>query len=162
MKRHIAAYHAAVKFTVHHLFEVPQQCQAVARLIHEEFWTGVPGATVQSMADRLQQADSAERVPLCLVALHGDEPIGTVNLVHSDDDDHADWSPWLAGMVVAQPWRGQGVGSALVRALLGQARRLGIARVYFGTDGPGFYTRLGAELHEPVRADFCFMRFDLA
>ena len=159
---HIAAYPAAVKFTVHHLFEVPQQRQAVARLIHEEFWTGVPGATVQSMADRLQQADSAGRVPLCLVALHGDEPIGTVNLVHSDDDDHPEWSPWLAGMVVAQPWRGQGVGSALVRALLGQARRLGIARVYFGTDGPGFYTRLGAELHEPVRADFCFMRFDLA
>ena len=38
---------------------------------------------------------------------------------------------------------------------------LGVPRVYFGTDGPGFYTRLGAVLHQPVRADFCFMRFDL-
>jgi hypothetical protein len=49
-----------------------------------------------------------------------------------------------------------------VHALVDEARRLGVARVYFGTDGPGFYTRLGAVLHEQVRADFCFMRFDLA
>jgi predicted N-acetyltransferase YhbS len=142
-----------------HLFEVPQHRQAVARLIHEEFWTQVPGASVLSMARRLEQADSADRLPLCLVALHDGAVLGTVNLVQSDDDDHPEWRPWLAGMVVAQAWRGHGVGSALVGALLAEARRLGVARVYLGTDGPGFFTRLDAVLHQQVRADFCFMRF---
>jgi hypothetical protein len=33
--------------------------------------------------------------------------------------------------------------------------------VYFGTDGPGFYSRLGAVEQEQVREDFWFMRFDL-
>lgn len=145
-----------------HLFTVPQHRQAVAALIHQEFWTSVPGASADGMARRLGQADSAERLPLCLVALHQDAVVGAVNLVDSDDDDHPEWTPWLAGMVVAESWRGQGVGSALVRALLQEARRLGVDRVYFGTDGPGFYTRLGAVLHLQVRADFCFMRFDLA
>ena len=116
----------------------------MARLIHEEFWTTVPGASAEAMEERLTQAAQADKLPLCLVALQQGRPIGVVNLVDDDDDDHTDWWPWLAGMVVAEEWRGRGVGSALVVGLLDHARRLGIARVYFGTDGPGFYTRLGA------------------
>jgi hypothetical protein len=46
-------------------------------------------------------------------------------------------------------------------AHLAQAARLGFRTAYFGTDGPGFYTRLGAELHEQVTPEFCIMRFPL-
>jgi predicted N-acetyltransferase YhbS len=149
-------------FEIVHLFERPEHRPAVAALIHHEFWTRVPGASVAKMQARLATADHADRVPLCLVALHQGEPIGVVNLVDTDDEDRPEWQPWLAGMVVAAPWRGQGVGSSLVRALLGHARRLGIERVYLGTDGPGFYTRLGAVAHQVPRPGFCFMRFELA
>jgi len=31
----------------------------------------------------------------------------------------------------------------------------------FGTDGPGFYARLGAVVHERPRADYWLMRFEL-
>ena len=147
--------------TIVHLFEHPALRPAVARLIHDEFWTTVPGATAEGMAQRLTAANRADAVPLCRVAVLDGQAIGAVNLVESDDDDHTDWTPWLAGMVVAAPWRGRGVGSLLVRTLLADARRLGVGRVYFGTDGPGFYTRLGAVVHQPVRADFWFMRFDI-
>jgi predicted N-acetyltransferase YhbS len=148
--------------TIEHLFRVPQHRSAVAALIHNEFWQHVPGASVQGMFDRLGQAVRVDAVPLCLVALHDGQPVGAVNLVDNDDDEHTDWWPWLAGMVVAEPWRGRGVGSALVCGLLAHARRLGIPRVHFGTDGPGFYERLGAVVHLQVRDDFWFMRFDLA
>jgi len=144
-----------------HLFEMPQHRAAVARLIHDEFWAAVPGASAEAMAARLGQAASADRIPLCRVALAGDQLAGVVNLVESDDDHHREWSPWLAGLVVAAPWRGRGVGSALVRTLLDDARRLGAPRVYFGTDGPAFYTRLGAVEHHVPRPGFWFMRFEL-
>ena len=147
--------------TVAHLFEQPQHRLAVASLIHHEFWTAVPGASVERMAARLDQAVSADALPLCLVALRDGAVIGAVNLVDNDDDEHTDWWPWLAGLVVAEPHRGQGVGSLLVRTLLLHARRLGLPRVYFGTDGPGFYARLGAVVHAVPREGFCFMRFDL-
>ena len=147
--------------TICHLCEVPQHTGVVAALIHEAFWTTVPGASVALMAQRLAQAADVNTVPLCLVALQQGQPVGVVNLVHNDDEDHAHWHPWLAGMVVAPGWRGQGMGSALVLELLEQARRLGLPRVYFGTDGPGFYERLGAVVQEQPRPGFWFMRFDL-
>ena len=144
-----------------HLFEVPEHRDAMAALIHDEFWITVPGASAERMAARLAEARCADQVPLALVALHGDQAIGVVNLVDSDGDHHPEWTPWLAGMVVAEGWRGRGVGSALVCALLEQARRLGIDRLYFGTDGPAFYQRLGAVTHQLARPGFWFMRFDL-
>jgi predicted N-acetyltransferase YhbS len=144
-----------------HLFEQPQHRQAVAELIHEEFWVTVAGASAEAMASRLAQADSLHRVPLCLVALHQGQPVGAVNLVDNDDEQHRDWHPWLAGMVVERAWRGQGVGSALVRRLLAETQRLGYERLYFGTDGPGFYERLGAVPHLQPRPGFWFMRFEL-
>ncbi len=151
----------AMTLTIVHLFERPALRLAVARLIHDEFWTSVPGASVERMTQRLTRAGRADRIPLCRVAVHGGQAIGVVNLVESDDDDHSDWSPWLAGLVVADRWRGRGVGSLLVRSLLDDARRMGLLRVYFGTDGPGFYTRLGAVQQQQPRPDFWFMRFDL-
>lgn len=144
-----------------HLHAVPWHRTAAAELIHAEFWADVPGASPESMARRLALARSPEALPLSLVALLDDELAGVVNLVDNDDDDHPEWYPWLAGMVVAGSWRGRGVGSALVHALLADARRLGIDRVYFGTDGPGFYTRLGAVEHAAPRPGFWFMRFEL-
>ena len=151
-----------LQVSVSHLFQVPQLRPAVAGLIHHAFWTEVPGASVDTMAARLQQASHPDRVPLCLVALHGGEVAGVVNLVDNDDDVHVEWTPWLAGMVVREDWRGRGVGSALVRELLVHARRLGCERIYLGTDGPGFYTRLGAVVQEQPNPDFWFMRFDLS
>jgi predicted N-acetyltransferase YhbS len=143
------------------LFEAPEHTAAAAALIHQEFWREVPGASVERMQSRLACGVRADALPLSLVALHGAQLIGVVNLVDNDDEQHPQWHPWLAGMVVAEAWRGRGVGSALVRALLHRARELRFARVYLGTDGPAFYTRLGAVHHEQPRPGFWFMRFDL-
>ena len=50
-------------------------------------------------------------------------------------------------MVVVPDRRGQGIGSLLVRAMAREAKALGFERLWFGTDGPGFYERLGAVKH---------------
>jgi len=149
--------------TIHYQFDLPGRQREIASLIHHEFWTEVPGASVEAMQTRIAAGQYRDMLPLTLAALDGDTLCGVVNLVDNDDENQPEWGPWLAGMVVAKPWRGKGVGSALVLRLLDEARRQGHPRVYFGTDGPGFYTRLGAVPHQQGRrADFWFMRFDLA
>jgi len=141
------------------LTDHPRHLDAAARMVHEEFWADRPGHSPERMAARMREADDAAGIPMTLVAVTDDDTVaGVINLVDNDDDDRAHLRPWLAGLVVREDLRGRGIGSALVRGLLAEARRLGVATVYFGTDGPGFYERLGATVHEQVRSDFCIMQ----
>jgi predicted N-acetyltransferase YhbS len=137
----------------------PGLVPAVAQLIYDEFWKDRDGMTVADLVAHLETARDPRAMPLSLIALHAGRLVGTVNLIDNDDRRRAHLHPWLAAMVVAEGFRGRGVGTRLVQALLAGARELGFRNVYFGTDGPGFYTRLGAVLHEQVTADFCIMRF---
>jgi predicted N-acetyltransferase YhbS len=146
---------------IDHLFGRPSHVAAAARLIYDEFWRDKPGYSPAYFASRLRKANDPDRIPLSLVAIAGGATIGTINLIDNDDERRRHLWPWLAALVVVPAWRGRGIGTRLVRALLGEARRLRIETVHFGTDGPAFYRRLGARLHEQVTREFCIMRFEL-
>jgi predicted GNAT family N-acyltransferase len=51
----------------------------------------------------------------------------------------------IGRMAVGKAWRGQGVGAALMRALLGEARAAGMAAItlHAQTHATGFYRRFG-------------------
>ncbi len=141
----------------------PQLIEPVAKMIYNEFWANVEdGMSVADLVAHLKTATQPEQMPLSLIALIDGQLAGTVNLIENDDDKRAHLRPWLAAMVVREDLRGQGIGTALVNALLADARSMRIPTIYFGTDGPGFYTRLGAVKHEHVRDDFAIMKFQLA
>jgi predicted N-acetyltransferase YhbS len=146
-----------MRITIAHLFEHPEFFPVVARWIHEEWWTDKPEHTAQTMEARLRQASGPAASPLSLVALVEGEPVGTVNLVENDDADRPHLSPWLAALLVIPEHRGNGIGSMLVRSLVGAATRRGVGGMYLGTDIPGFYARFGAEVHEQVTDAFCVM-----
>lgn len=140
----------------------PEHVGFIARLVYDEFWAGVPdGLSEAYLADAFGGRGPPGRVLVSLVALDGDAPVGCVHLIDNDDDSLPALHPWLAAMVVVPQRRGQGIGSALVRALLVEARAMAFERVWFGTDGPGFYERLGARRHLQRSADFWTMTFDL-
>jgi predicted N-acetyltransferase YhbS len=145
-----------------HLFHHAHLIDAVAQMIYDEFWHDVvDGMSVADLVSHLKTARDESRIPVSLIALQGDQLLGTVNLIENDDAARAHLRPWLAAMVVRADARGQGIGSELVRALLEVAREMKIPVLYFGTDGPGFYLRLGAIQHEKVRDGFFIMKFDL-
>ncbi len=146
-----------------HLFHHAQHTHAVAEMIYNEFWIDVVGGlTLEFLDEHLQNTSDPSRIPLSLIALVDGQLVGTVNLIENDDSKRTHLRPWLAAMVVAKEFRGQGIGAQLVRALLAEAQRLGFATVYFGTDGPSFYERIGAVKHEHVSGEFFIMRFELA
>ena len=147
---------------IRHLFECPEHLGEVARLIHQEWWSEKVGHSVSTMAARLAQARNKESIPLSLVALERDQPIGTVNLVENDNDERQDLTPWLAALLVVPEARGKGVGTRLVRSLVKEAAGLGVPRLYLGTDIPGYYTRLGANLFAECPEAYCIMSIDTA
>lgn len=146
-----------------HLCHQPQLIESVAQMIYNEFWVDVvDGMSLADLIAHLRGAVDTRRIPLCLIAFQDEQLVGTVNLIENDDAARAHLRPWLAAMVVRADQRGRGIGTQLVNALLAQARQMQIPALYFGTDGPGFYERIGAIQHEKIRADFCIMKFELA
>lgn len=141
----------------------PQHLGFVAALVYREFWAEVPdGMTEADLADAFGGRAAPGRVLASLIALEGEVPLGCVHLIDNDDPSLPELYPWMAAMVVVPQRRGQGIGSMLVRALMREAKAMGFQRLWFGTDGPGFYQRLGAVKHLPKGRDFWIMTLPLA
>jgi amino-acid N-acetyltransferase len=58
---------------------------------------------------------------------------------------HVLWSDLgeIRALAVAGPWQGRGIGTDIVRALLEEARTIGLEKVFAFTYKPGFFERLG-------------------
>ena len=145
-----------------HLLQHPGHVRLVAGWIYHEFWEGRAGYSVETFEALLHEASDPDHIPLSLIALTDGRPAGTVNLIHNDDAIRPHLHPWLAALVVVPEFRRRGVGADLVRALVGEARRLGFFELFLGTDIPGFYQKLGAVIHERVTETFCIMRIPLS
>jgi len=52
----------------------------------------------------------------------------------------------IRALAVSGPWQRQGIGTAIVRALLEEAHRVRLPRVFAFTYKPGFFERLGFRL----------------
>lgn len=149
--------------TVQPLLDHPKHIPFVAGLVHAEFWADRPdGMSLDELTRAFSGQAGPGRVLGSWVALENGLPLGCVHLIDHDDDSLMDLTPWLAALVVVAPRRGQRIGTALVQAVLAHARALGLPRLWLGTDGPGFYERLGARRHLQRGPGFWIMAFDLA
>ena len=85
-----------------------------------------------------------DSIPITFVAYRNSDLIGSVSLDLSDLPLFDHLSPWLASLYVQTPFRGQGVGRALVHHLQSFALSRGIGRLYLWTAGSTqFYERCG-------------------
>lgn len=150
-----------MEFQIDHLMEHPEHTRLVAEWIFGEFWQGRDRYSADDLEGLLRQATDRDRIPLSLVALTDGRPVGTVNLIANDDPTRPHLHPWLAALLVIPEYRGRGIGTTLVRALLREARRLGYSEVFLGADIPAFYSRLGAEHHEQATEALSILRFGL-
>jgi predicted N-acetyltransferase YhbS len=112
------------------------------------------------MKARLREAATDNEVPLSLIALVGDEPVGTVNFIESDNAEFPGLKPWLAALLVTPKFRQQGVGAALVKECIRYAEKIGIQTFYLGTDIPEFYESLGAKLYTVDSKNLQIMKVD--
>ena len=72
-------------------------------------------------------------------------------LVAHDMDTHMQWTPWLAGVVVAPEHRRRGIGASLAERAAAEASALGFPTLYLYTlSTEQYYERLG---WEPIERD---------
>ncbi len=124
----------------------------IARL-HFDQWGHLTGApSHEHYVSKLEESARSEGIPSVIVASCGGVFAGSVSLAASDMSIRPSLTPWLAQLMVVARFRGQGVGAALVRAAVRQARDYGFDRLYLYTSGdlPRYYERLGWVTEERV------------
>lgn len=94
-----------------------------------------PLDTAQWYLDLYAEAAQVSTLPLVLVAVDGDEFVGTAALIIDDElPDAREPGPWLAAVLVNEQWRRRGVGASLVREIIRRARALDIHEVFLYTE----------------------------
>lgn len=103
-----------------------------------------PWSLAEARAELLECV-AADGFPATLVAYdESRQVVGSVSLVATDAPEFPEFSPWLASLYVAPPFRGRGLGKQLIDALVTHAHRLGFERLYLFTPvSPEIYRRSG-------------------
>jgi GNAT superfamily N-acetyltransferase len=82
------------------------------------------------------------------------KPVGSCLFVRHEIEPMHDVSPWLAGLVVDEEFRGRGIGRALVKAVERHAASVGCRELYLYTvSAESLYAELGWTMVERHRVD---------
>ncbi len=94
-----------------------------------------------------------------LILLDNDILVGFISIFPTDGEERTDLSPWYATMYVKEKYRGRGYSKILNDAVLAEARKRNISRLYLKTDLDNYYERFGAKFLEVLSNEeklYCF------
>ncbi len=80
-----------------------------------------------------------------LILLEDDRLIGFISIFPKDGEERTDLSPWYATMYVKEKYRRNGYSKILNNAILAEARKRNISKLYLKTDLENFYEKFGAK-----------------
>lgn len=126
------------------LANFPEYVEEVAQMINNEF---VLNSTSKKTIDDVRAFFSStyeKRLPLTLIALEGDECIGTVSIFENDLKDRKKYKPWLASLYIKPIHRDKGVGHQLLTETIKVAKELDFPELYLKTaDASSYYSNRG-------------------
>lgn len=126
------------------LADHPGLLPVLAQWHHGQFHYLDPQSSPEKHVAMLRDTLTPGDIATTFVALEDDTLLGSASLIHRDMHTRMDLTPWLAAVFVAPEFRQRGIGSALVRRIVAEAKQLGVKRLYLYTpDKEGFYSRLG-------------------
>ena len=138
-----------------HLVEkCAQMCFAVFENAYRDL--GIESAEVA--ADNLRKSYlNMDKVPLLLVALakESGDFLGTITLDEEDMSIRRELKPWLSDLLVVPLFRGQGVASILVSALIMMCRAMKIRTLYLWVEREeNFFSNRGFKRLQPGRLEY--------
>ena len=103
-----------------------------------------------------------EKANYCkLILLDNDNLIGFISIFPKDGEERTDLSPWYATMYVKEKYRGKGYSKILNNAILYEARKRNINRLYLKTDLENYYEKFGAKFIEVLSDGEKLYYFDI-
>lgn len=80
-----------------------------------------------------------DSLPITLIALDGEECIGTISIVENDLKNQDTYKPWLASLYTKPEHRNKGVGQRLITETLNVAKDFGYEELYLRTETASEY-----------------------
>jgi N-acetylglutamate synthase-like GNAT family acetyltransferase len=126
-----------------------QHVTTVAGWIMAEWGHASPGTTLEGLEEKFRSHLNRNAIPLTLLAMDDDRPLGTASLVFYDMKDRQELSPWLAAVYVLPEQHGKGIGARLVKTIELLAANLEVEKLYlFTPDRESFYAHMGWTVFE--------------
>ena len=112
---------------------------------HQKEWGHLClGETLEGRKGRMRIFLKDEFIPTMYVAKKNGNPAGSVAIVENDMDTKPEIMPWMAFVYVFPEYRRQGLGSVLVKHIMGKTREKGIKKMYLFTETQeNFYLKFG-------------------
>ena len=127
--------------------------EAISGLRLKAFFEGT-GRTLEEDVAGLRGLIAGDGFEAAFVARERGRPIGSCLLVRDEISSPHDLTPWLAGLVGEEAYRGSGIGTALVKTVEAHAASAGIGTLYLYTwQARGFYEALGWTAVETFEQD---------
>lgn len=96
-----------------------------------------------------------------LILLDDNTLIGFISIFLNDGNERKDLSPWYATMYVKEEYRGKGYSKILNDAILKEAKRRNIKKIYLKTTLENYYEKFGAKYLEDLNEKEKLYYFDL-
>lgn len=134
---------------IEYLADHPDFVPLLARWQHREWACLHPGETLQDRIGQLENQLGHREIPTTIVAIEDGKALGSASLVVKDLETRSDLAPWLAGVYVGEQHRRRGIGTALVKQIMLEAKALETPTLYlFTADKEKLYARLGWKTFE--------------
>jgi GNAT superfamily N-acetyltransferase len=119
--------------TVRQIFSIApaavSDCGECARLLVEQLGEHGVNTSVDQVSSVLEKVVADETRGFLLVARDDRRIVGVAYVATIPSVEHCGFVAWLEELYVSPSYRSQGIGSALVTAVLGRARQSGIAAI---------------------------------
>lgn len=124
-------------------------------LTHEDFNFKVKNK-IEKIKSSLNEIDYCK-----LLLIFRNELVGFISIFPHDCDEKPDLTPWYATMFVKVEYRGMGYSKILNDAILKEAKKRKISRLYLKTDLNDYYEKFGAKYIEDLSDGEKMLYFDI-
>lgn len=134
-----------VALTCKYLADAPEYIGTCAKWAFEAWGKYNPAVTEAMRVERFREHCNKDKLPLTIVCEVEGQIAGMASL-RANDGIGEELSPWLGSLYVAEAFRGNGIGAALIARIEEEAFRLHFRKLYlltFEASLPAWYGSLG-------------------
>ena len=111
------------------LAQLPEHSNTVGAWIYNEWWR-TPDNSSEIILSKLRDNSRLDTIPFTVIAVDGNEVIGTCSVIEDDCAERPHLTPWIAAVVTREDRRGEGVASRLLKEGVKVVSKCNVEMIY--------------------------------